>query len=72
MRRTGDCWDNAVVESFCSTLKRELCDGIVFETRQMARSHVFEDLEVLFNRQRRHSTLGCLAPVTFEEQRRAA
>lgn len=72
MSRTGECWDNAVVESFFATLKRELLDGEVFESRRAARLLVFEYIEMFFNRQRRHSTLGFLAPVAFEEQRRAA
>jgi len=70
MSRKGDCWDNAVVESFLASLKRELLDGRVLESRAQARLEVFEYIEVFFNRQRRHSTLGFLAPVLFEEQRR--
>jgi len=72
MSRKGDCWDNAVVESFFASLKRELLDGRVFASRVQARLEVFEYIEVFFNRQRRHSTLGFLAPVVFEEQRRVA
>lgn len=72
MSRAGDCWDNAVVESFFATLKRELLDGQVFASRSAAQLLVFEYIEIFFNRQRRHSTPGFLAPVAFEEQRRAA
>ena len=67
MGRKGDCFDNAVVESFFSTLKRELLLDNVFYTRQEGRSQVFEYLEVFYNRQRRHSTLGYKIPVEFEQ-----
>lgn len=50
MSRKGNCWDNAVVESFFGTLKRELLNGRVFESRPQARSEVFEYIEVFFNR----------------------
>ena len=67
MGRKGDCFDNAVVESFFSTLKRELLLGNIFHTRQEGRSQVFEYLEVFYNRQRRHSTLGYKTPLEFEQ-----
>ena len=67
--RTGDCLDNAVVESFFSTLKRELLLDNVFHTRQEGRGQVFEYLEVFYNRQRRHSTLGYKTPLEFEQLR---
>ena len=67
MGKKGDCFDNAVVESFFSTLKRELLLGLVFESRQEARTQVFEFIEVFYNRQRRHSTLGFLSPLEFEQ-----
>jgi putative transposase len=67
MGRKGDCFDNAVVESFFSTLKRELLLGNVFHTRQEGRSQVFEYLEVFYNRERRHSTLGYKTPLEFEQ-----
>lgn len=67
MGRKGDCFDNAVVESFFSTLKRELLLGQVFESRQEARTQVFEFIEVFYNRQRRHSTLGYRSPLEFEQ-----
>lgn len=72
MSRKGDCWDNAVVESFFSSLKRELLQGAVFEDRAVARRAVFEYIEVFYNRQRRHSTLGYLTPLEFERQATAA
>jgi putative transposase len=66
MSRKGNCWDNAVVESFFSSLKQELVYRTDFATRQQARSALFEYIEVFYNRQRRHSTLGYLSPVDFE------
>ena len=72
MSRKGDCWDNAVAESFFATLKRELLDGQVFESRQAARAAIFEYIEVFYNRQRRHSTLGYLTPSEADRQAQAA
>lgn len=66
MSRKGNCWDNAVAESFFGTLKRELIDGFTFETREAARSAIFEYIEVWYNRYRRHSTLGYVSPEQFE------
>lgn len=66
MSRVGDCWDNAVAESFFATLKRELADEADWATRDEARTAVFEYLEVWYNRQRRHSSLGYLSPVDYE------
>lgn len=68
MSRPGNCWDNAVVESFFATLKTELCfNGHPFSTRQEARTAIFEYVEGFYNRARRHSTLGYLSPVEFEQ-----
>jgi putative transposase len=67
MSRKGNCWDNAVVESFFATLKTELLDGQVFRSRAEARAAVFEYIEVWYNRQRRHSTLGYISPAAFEK-----
>lgn len=75
MSRKGDCWDNAVVESFFGTLKSELVHRRRFATRLAARTAVFEYIEVFYNRQRRHSYLGYLSPAEYEqrfEQRLAA
>jgi putative transposase len=72
MSRKGDCWDNAVVESFFATLKLELVEGARFATRNAARSAVFEYLEVWYNQQRLHSTLGFAAPAEFERAEEAA
>jgi putative transposase len=68
MSRVGNCWDNAVVESFFATLTKELLSGREFETRAEASSAVFEFIEIWYNRQRRHSTLGYRTPVEYEEQ----
>ena len=62
----GTCWDNAVAESFFATLKTELLHRQTWATRQLARTAIFEYIEVFYNRQRRHSTLGYLAPAEFE------
>jgi transposase InsO family protein len=68
MGRVGNCWDNAVVESFFATLTKELLGDVVFATRAEASAAVFEFIEIWYNRQRRHSTLGYLTPVEYEEQ----
>ena len=65
MSRKGDCWDNACSESFFNTLKREGCDTI-FTNRAEAKTAIFEYIEVFYNRQRLHSTLGYLSPEEFE------
>jgi transposase InsO family protein len=66
MSRVGNCYDNAVVESFFGTLKTE-CVTAPFATRAQARTTIFEYLEVWYNRQRFHSSLGYLSPVDFEQ-----
>lgn len=66
MSRKGNCWDNACVESFFGTLKRELIHHRQYSTRDEAKQEIFEYLEVFYNRQRRHSTLGYQSPVEFE------
>ena len=68
MSRVGDCWDNAVVESFFATLKTELVDGADWRTREEARHALFGYLEVWYNRQRRHSTLCYQSPAQFEQR----
>jgi putative transposase len=72
MSRRGNCWDNAPVESFFSTLKRELADRSHWQTRTQARADVFDYIEVFYNRQRRHSALNYQSPSAFEAQLRAA
>jgi putative transposase len=69
MSRTGDCYDNAAMESFFSTLKGECVDRTRFATRLEARQTIFEYLECFYNRVRRHSTLAYVSPVEFEQQR---
>ena len=66
MSRKGNCWDNATSESFFGSLKRELVHRMSFTTRNQARTAVFEWIEVWYNQQRRHSTLGYLSPAKFE------
>ena len=68
MSRKGDCWDNAPMESFFATLKVELVNREQFKTRQEAKTKIFEYIEVFYNRQRRHSTLGNISPVDFEQR----
>jgi putative transposase len=65
MSGVGNCYDNAVMESFFSTLKTE-CAGGQFESHAQARTAIFEYIEVWYNRQRLHSSLGYLSPVEFE------
>ena len=66
MSRTGNCYDNAAMESFFATLKGE-CANRRFSTKPEARSAIFEYIEVWYNRQRLHSSLGYLSPVQFEQ-----
>lgn len=66
MSRKGDCWDNAPVESFFATLKRELVRRQRFASRMQARTSLFEYIECFYNTRRRHSSLGHLSPVEFE------
>jgi transposase InsO family protein len=67
MSRTGDCWDNAVAESFFRTLKTELIYLEDFETHEQAQAGVFEYIEEFYNRQRCHSANGYLAPLAYEQ-----
>ncbi len=68
MSRKGDCWDNAVAESFFATLKKELVHGEKWRTREEARAALFEYIEVWYNRERRHSSLGYVSPAEYEEK----
>jgi putative transposase len=68
MSRKGECHDNAVAESFFGTLKTELVDHEDYRTRQQARQSLFEYIEVFYNRQRRHSYLGYISPVEYEQR----
>lgn len=67
MGRTGNCYDNAYVESFFGTLKTELVHGERYRSRLEARLSIFEYVEVFYNRQRRHSALGYRSPEQFEK-----
>ena len=64
--RTGNCWDNAVTESFFSTLKGELTHHESYADREEARRSLFEYIEVFYNRKRLHSTLGYRSPADYE------
>jgi putative transposase len=66
MSRRGNCWDNACVESFFGTLKRELIYHRQYRTREEATRDIVEYIEVFYNRLRRHSTLGYYSPAEFE------
>jgi transposase InsO family protein len=68
MSRKGNCYDNAAMEAFWSTLKMELVYRQTFATRQQARAAIFEYIEIFYNRQRRHSALGYATPAAFENQ----
>ena len=72
MSRRANCWDNAVVESFFATLKTELIHHADYHSPAEARAAIFEFIEVFYNRQRRHSTLGYLTPARFERMPRVA
>ena len=68
MSRSGNVWDNAAMESFFSSLKTERTARKVYRTRDDARADVFDYIERFYNPRRRHSTLGYMSPVEFEEK----
>ncbi len=72
MSRKGNCWDNAVAESFFHTLKTELVHHEDYRSRTEATASIFEYIEVFYNRQRRHSHIGQVAPLVFEAATLAA
>ena len=72
MSRKGCCWDNAVAESFFHTLKTELVHHEDYGSRAAAKASIFEYIEVFYNRQRRHSHIGQVAPLVFESAALAA
>jgi putative transposase len=72
MSRKGNCWDNAVSESFFHTLKTELVHYQTYQNRDEAKKAIFEYIEVFYNRQRLHSANGYLSPVDYELQCKAA
>lgn len=67
MSRRADCWDNAPMESFFASLKKELVHDADFATRAEARAAIFEYIEVFYNGQRRHSSLGYVSPLEYEQ-----
>jgi putative transposase len=67
MSRKGDCWDNAVVESFNATIKTELIHRVTWKTREDVRAAIYKYIETWYNSKRLHSTLGYCSPVEFEE-----
>lgn len=68
MSAAGYCYDNAAMESFWATLKRELFGPSIPSTREEAKAMIFEYIEVFYNRQRRHSSLGYLSPLDYESK----
>lgn len=68
MSRRGNCHDNAVAESFFQLLKREHIRRRVYETRDDARADIFNDIEMFYHSQRRHSSAAGLSPVEFEQR----
>ena len=68
MSRRGNCWDNAVAESFFSLLKGERIRGRVYPTRQAARSDIFDYIEMFYNPKRRHGNNNGISPVNYEKQ----
>ena len=72
MSRAGNVWDNAAMESFFSSLKTERTARTTYRTRDQAKADVFDYIERFYNPKRRHSTLGYVSPIEFENQRRLA
>ena len=72
LSRSGNVWDNAAMESFFSTLKTERTAGKKYRTRDQARADVFDYIERFYNLRRRHSTLGYISPVAYEDKMRLA
>jgi transposase InsO family protein len=68
MSGTGDCYDNAMMESFWATLKEECWGTTIFATRNEAKAAIFEYIEVYYNKKRIHSSLGYMSPVDYEKQ----
>ena len=67
MSRRGNCYDNAVAESFFSSLKKERIRRSIYPTREEAKSEIFDYIEVFYNRKRRHSYLNQMSPMAFEK-----
>ena len=72
LSRSGNVWDNAAMESFFSTLKTERTADKTYRTRNDCRADVFDYIERFYNPRRRHSTLGYISPVDYEDKMRLA
>ncbi len=68
MSRRGNCWDNAVAESFFHSMKTELSEASIYPTREIAKRAIFQYIEVYYNRLRRHSSIGYISPEMFENR----
>ena len=68
MSRKGNCWDNAPMERFFGSLKSERTDDRIYYTREQAKADVIDYIEMFYNSQRLHSTLGYVSPMQFEKQ----
>ena len=68
MSRSGNCWDNSAMESFFKSLKAERADARIYRSRADAKADVFDYIERFYNSKRRHSTLGYVSPIQFEQQ----
>jgi len=68
MSRKGNCWDNAVMESFFGTVKEECVGSTIYSSHDEARLELFTYIEVYYNRVRRHSTLGYVSPLAYEQK----
>lgn len=67
MSRRGDCWDNAAMESFVSTMKTERCSRRLYTSRDQARADIYDYIERFDNARRRHSVMGYISPAEFED-----
>ena len=67
MSKKGDCWDNAVAESFFGSMKTERVNEMNYQSREKARHDIVDYIEMFYNSKRRHSYLGYLSPKDFEE-----
>ena len=72
MSKRGDCWDNAAMESFFASLKTERVARTVYRKREEAKADVFDYIERFYNPKRRHSTLGYVSPMQFEQRAKLA
>jgi putative transposase len=70
MSHKGNCWDNAAMESFFGSLKEECVASTIYSSHEEARLELFTYLEIYYNRIRRHSTLGYVSPISYEQRRR--